>query len=214
MYGGDLDSPLAPRDAQRAPAALLVPPAEEERDVGDLRGPEGDDLLVHGLQVGDLRAVLREVVAHDDPLERLLGRQQTDRAEEALLVVVERAVERAVEKAVVDGPFERVVGVHGEPEGGDDEPGDRGVAHHERLLRHHVEAVAGIGVASFEVEQLGGDLRAVRRAPHEDQDVARGESLVQQRADALHDGRPFVVDVDRDIARCVPPSRGVCAWPR
>ena len=47
--GGYFDGRGALFDAQRAVPSLLVPPAEEQCDVGDLRRREGDDLLVDGL---------------------------------------------------------------------------------------------------------------------------------------------------------------------
>ena len=47
----------------------------------------------------------------------------------------------------------------------------------------------------------GGDLRAVGGPAHEDHNVARPESLFDQRADALHDGRPLGEGLDRDVTR-------------
>ena len=102
---------------------------------------------------------------------------------------------------VVDGARERVVGVERQPQGRGDERADGGVAHDQSLLGHHVETVARVLVAAFEVEQFGGDLRAVGGPAHEDHNVARPESLVDQRADALHDGRPLGEGLDRDVAR-------------
>ena len=81
VYGRDLDGRCALVDAQRSVLPLLLPPVEEQRDVGDLAGAEADDLFVYGLQVGRLLPVVVQRVAHDDPLERLLGRQQPDRTE-------------------------------------------------------------------------------------------------------------------------------------
>lgn len=89
--------------------ARLLPPAEEQRYVGDFRRAERDDLLVDGLEVGRLPTVALQGVPHDDPLERLLGRQEPHRAEKIAFRIVERPVERAAEVVVVDGARERVV---------------------------------------------------------------------------------------------------------
>ena len=199
--GGDLDRRGALLDRQRAVFARLLPPAEEQRYVGDFRRAERDDLLVDGLEVGRLPTVALQGVPHDDPLERLLGRQEPHRAEKIAFRIVERPVERAAEVVVVDGARERVVGVERQPQGRGDERADGGVAHDQSLLGHHVETVARVFVAAFEVEQFGGDLRAVGGPAHEDHNVARPESLVDQRADALHDGRPLGEGLDRDVAR-------------
>ena len=109
---------------------------------------------------------------------------------------------------VVNGPAQRIRRIHGQLQAGDDERTDRCRADDERLLRHHVETVAGIGVAAFEVEQLGGDLGAVGGPAHQYHDVARPESLVQHLADALHDGRLLGEGRDRDVARPVAPAAG------
>ena len=148
MYRGDLDGRFALLDAQRTVLSLLLPPVEEQRDVGDLAGTEADDLFVDRLQVGRLLFVVLQTVPHDDAFERLFGRQQADRAEERPFVVGQRAGEAAAEVVVVDGAAQRVVGVERQPQGRGDERTDGGVAHDQRLLRHHVETVAGIGVAA------------------------------------------------------------------
>ena len=140
-------------------------------------------------------------VAHDDPLERLLGRQQPDRTEKGAFVPGQRAVEPAPQVVVVDGAAERVVGVERQAQRRGDERTDGGVAHDQRFLCHHIEPVARVVVAAFEIQQLGGHLGAVGRPAHQDHDVARTETLVQHLADALHDGRPFGEGFHRNIAR-------------
>ena len=73
MYRGDLDGRFALLDAQRTVLSLLLPPVEEQRDVGDLAGTEADDLFVDRLQVGRLLFVVLQTVPHDDAFERLFG---------------------------------------------------------------------------------------------------------------------------------------------
>ena len=50
-------------------------------------------LFVHGLQVGDLLPSLLKVVPHDDPFERLFGREQPQRFEKDDLLFREFRIE-------------------------------------------------------------------------------------------------------------------------
>ena len=104
------------------------------------------------------------------------------------------------EIAVEDGAVERVFGFERQVQRRDEERADGGIAHDERLLRHDVETVAVIFVTALEGEQLGGDLRAVRGAAHEDHDLRRAETPVDQLADTFHDGRTFGKGLDRYVA--------------
>ena len=200
---GDFDGPFALLDAQRAAASLLVPPAQEEGNVGDFARAEGDELLVEGLQVGGLVAALGQVVADDQPLEGLLGREQPQRAAEVALVVGKRRAERPAQEAVVDGAVERVLRVDRQPQRGDEEARHGGVAHDERLARHDVEAVALVAVLPLEAQQLGGHACAVRRAADQNQDVRGAESPVEHLLDALHQGRLARAGRHADISRAV-----------
>ena len=93
VYRGDFDGRFALFDAQRAAASLFVPPFEEEGNVGYAARAEVDDLFVHGLQVGDLLPSLLKVVPHDDPFERLFGREQPQRFEKDDLLFREFRIE-------------------------------------------------------------------------------------------------------------------------
>ncbi len=94
-----------------------------------------------------------------------------------------------------------VGGVEGQAQGRRDEGAHGGAAHHERLLRHHVEAVALLGVALLEVEQLGGDLGAVGGAAHQHEDVGGTESGVDEAADTLDHGGPLGERVAQGLGR-------------
>ena len=107
--GHDLDRRFALVDAERACGPLLLPPVEEERNVGHAPRREADDLFVNGLQIGRFAASAVEPVAHDQFLESLFGRQQADRAQEIGLLRRQLRVERPSQVAVVDGFANRIL---------------------------------------------------------------------------------------------------------
>ena len=101
---------------------------------------------------------------------------------------------------VVNGPAQRIRRIHGQLQAGDDERTDRCRADDERLLRHHVEPVAGIRVPALEVEQCRGDFGAVRAAAHQNHHIFRSEPLVHESFDAFDEGRLAGVMGDIDVA--------------
>ena len=205
VYRGDFDGRFALFDAQRAAASLFVPPFEEEGNVGYAARAEVDDLFVHGLQVGDLLPSLLKVVPHDDPFERLFGREQPQRFEKDDLLFREFRIEGGFGgEMVVNGPAQRIRRIHGQLQAGDDERTDRCRADDERLLRHHVEPVAGIRVPALEVEQCRGDFGAVRAAAHQNHHIFWAEPLVHESFDAFDEGRLASVMGDIDVAGMQP----------
>ena len=169
--GHDLDRRFALVDAERACGPLLLPPVEEERNVGHAPRREADDLFVNGLQIGRFAAPAVESVAHDQLLESLFGRQQADRAQEIGLLRRQLRVERPSQVAVVDGFANRILLFDRQAECRRDEAAHGSTADDERLLRHDVEPVARIVVAPFEIEQLFGHACAVVASPHENDDL-------------------------------------------
>ncbi len=104
--------------------------------------------------------------------------------------------------------MQRIVGVERQPHHGRDEGAHRGRADHERLLRHDVEAVARVDVAALEVEQLGGDARAVGGRADQNHDLRRAEAAVERLADAFHEGRRLVEALHRDVPFVLRPTAG------
>ncbi len=104
--------------------------------------------------------------------------------------------------AVVNRPVERIVGVERQPQGCRHERTYRRVSDYQRFLRHHIEPVAGVFVAALEVQQFGRDLCAVSGSAHQNHDVRRTESAIQQFTDALYHRRFFGERLDRYVACC------------
>ena len=71
--GRNFDGRAALLDRNRTLGTLLVPPIEEESDVGDAVVAEGDNLLVQGLQVGRFVGAVLELEVQHQLLEGLLG---------------------------------------------------------------------------------------------------------------------------------------------
>ncbi len=208
VHGHDAHRGFAPLDAERLTAARLVPPFEEERQVGRAAGAAADHRLVERLEVGRLLAPGLQAVAHDDALERLGGRQQAHRTAEVALPVGQRRIERTCEVVVVHRTVHAVARVERQAHDGGQEGAHGGLARHERLLRHDVEAVAGVAVPPLEVEQPLGDAHPLGVRAHEDQDVAGPESAVEHLADAFDHGRLVGVVGHAHVARAVRMPRG------
>ena len=136
---------------------------------------------------------------HDQLFEGLFGRQQPDRAQEIGLLRRQLRIERTPQIAVVESLADRVVLFDRQMEHRRHETAYGGAADDEGLLRHDVEAVARIVVASFEVEQLLGHARTVVTASHEDDDLFGAEPSVDRLLDPFDQRRLFGEGLDANV---------------
>ncbi len=74
VHGQDFDGLFVALHAQRAVAALFVPPVQKQRDIGYSVSAECDDLFMHGLQIGCLLSVSLQIMPYHDAFERFFRR--------------------------------------------------------------------------------------------------------------------------------------------